>query len=225
MTTETGAHRAGSLRAKAIFLILAGLLTSSPCCSLWASNPTECSLWKGARDTINSMKPFRVSFIQQVYYGEDMSVEESGDLLFVENRRIRWTYRNPELKVFLLIGNQYQFFEPEARQLTTGRVDADQKGWIWDMLVSSEKSAIRKCDVNNRSLEIEEAGEGIIYIVFLDENHRVLRVEYTDSGGGRHLFHFSDYKPGVKVQENDFQLIIPPGTEVIHREEESPQPG
>lgn len=200
-----------------MFMFWILLLLSNP--SPGVSAEKNCSLWNAARGAIQIMKPFRVSFSQQVYYGDDLSVEESGDLLFVENRKIRWTYRDPEFKVFLLEGDHYQFYEPEAAQLTKGRVHSRQKGWIWELLVSNEKSAIRACNPSNRSMEIEDPAEGVRYLVSLDSEYRISRVEFQDSGGGRQVFLFSKYKPQVTVQSEAFLLNPPPGTEIITEEE------
>ena len=224
MQTELDAHRFQRLKSAVSALVLILLLMGSPVPAGSTEPDMKCPLWNAARDAIQLMKPFRVSFIQQVYYGDDLSVEESGDLLFVESRRIRLTYRVPEKKVFLLEGDRYQFYEPEAGQLTRGRVNSSQKGWIWELLVSNDRTGIRKCNPANRSLEIEDASEeGVQYLVFLDSDHRVKRVEFRDSGGGRHVFIFSDYQPGVPVQADAFRMKTPPGTEVIIMEEESLQ--
>jgi outer membrane lipoprotein-sorting protein len=184
--------------------------------------PMPCPALDAARAAMQSMKPFRATFTQQVYYDEELAIEESGDLLFVDPNRIRWTYRDPELKIFLLEAGRYRFYEPEASQLTLGTMTGGQGGWIWRLLASTDADVVESCPPSGKELVLRDPEHGTRFRLRLDRQHRVVQVEHTDSGGARHIYILRDYLARVTVTENDFQLEIPKDTEVVNMDAESP---
>jgi len=184
--------------------------------------PMRCSTLEAARATMQSIKPFRATFVQQVYYDEELAIEEKGDLLFVHPRRIRWTYRDPELKIFLLEADRYRFYEPEARQLTLGVMRGRQGGWIWQLLASTDVDVVESCPPSGKEMVLRDPVDGTRFQLRLDDQHRVVRVEHMDSGGARHVYLLQDYRARVAVSGDEFQLEIPEDTEVVNMDAESP---
>jgi len=182
----------------------------------------SCAALEAARSVMQKMKPFRAEFVQQVYYDEELAVEERGDLLFVEPRMIRWTYREPELKVFLLDGDGYRFYEPAARQMTVGSLKGRRGGWIWQLLVSSDPNVVEACPPSGKEMILRDPVDGTSFRVRLDDERRIVRVEHQDAGGARHVYLLSDYQPRVEVGSDAFTLDPPPGTEVVNMDAESP---
>lgn len=184
-------------------------------------NFRECPSLKGARSTMSAMKPFRADFVQQVYYGEELTVEEKGTLVFANPRLIRWTYLDPERKVFLLDGERYSFYEPEAGQLTRGSMSGRRGGWIWQLLVSHDSEIVEDCPPAGGEMTLKDPVDGTRFQVWLDQKYRIVRVEHLDSGGARHVYLLSNFREKIKPDVNEFRLQIEKGTEVVEMDAES----
>ena len=213
-------RRFASIVSLAILTVSIPLMVAGPL--LPQDAPLRCPALEAARATMQSMKPFRATFVQQVYYEEELAIEEKGDLLFVNPHRIRWTYRDPELKIFLLETDRYRFYEPEARQLTMGAMEGRKGGWIWQLLASTDADMVESCPPSGKELVLKDPVDGTRFQLRLDNQNRVIRVEHTDSGGARHVYLLSDYQVRVEVTGNEFQLQIPQDTEVVNMDAESP---
>ena len=181
----------------------------------------ECPALKAARSTMEAMKPFGADFIQQVYYGEELTVEEKGTLVFATPRLIRWTYLDPEHKVFLLNGEGYQFYEPEAGQLTRGSLKGRRGGWIWQLLVSNDTQIVEDCPPAGGKMVLKDPADGTRFRILLDKRNRIVRVEHRDSGGARHVYLLSKFRERIKPDADEFRLQVENGTEVVDMDAES----
>jgi len=77
---------------------------------------------KTVRDSLNEIKPFKVNFTQQVYTDEELDIEESGEIIFKNDQLLKWTYLDPDYKVFLLEEDNYQFYDEDNQQLMIGKI-------------------------------------------------------------------------------------------------------
>ncbi|MCP4158169.1 MAG: hypothetical protein GY757_61285 [bacterium] len=93
---------------------------------------------KQVRRALNRIKPFKISFTQQLFSDDEMAVEESGEILFVDQHHLKWTYLEPDFKVFLLQDNTYKFYDEENEQLNTGKIESKNQQWIWQLFFSDD---------------------------------------------------------------------------------------
>jgi outer membrane lipoprotein-sorting protein len=167
------------------------------------------------RNALNSIKPFKVNFTQQVYSDDQMDLEESGAIIFKDDRSLRWTYREPDYKVFLLEGDNYKFYDEDNEQLLIGKV-SDQSGqWLWQLFFSdsilpftnwNEKDRIIKIKDSNRELEME---------ITLDNEFLPVKVNQIDASGVSIVYLFNDYLKNISVSAENFNLKVPDDVEII----------
>ncbi len=221
--TETGPPLGYERRRTPIFILFAAaLILLLPGPLFLREMPLDCAALNRARDVLMRMQPFRAMFVQQVYYDDDLAVEEEGDLLYCGPQRVKWTYRRPELKIFILENARYRFFEPEARQLTIGGMEERQGGWIWQLLFSKDADVVESCPQSGSEMVLKDPHDGTRFHIRLDRQNRIVRVEHIDSGGARHVYLLSRYQERVEVDEDEFSLEIPPDTEIVNMDAESP---
>ena len=59
---------------------------------------------------------------------------------------LKWTYLDPDYKVWILIGDDYKFYDRENEQLTIGKIEKKNQKWIWQLLFSEEVSEFIRSD-------------------------------------------------------------------------------
>lgn len=175
----------------------------------------EQSLLYRVRDSINSIKPFKVEFIQQVFVDDELEIEESGEILFKNSKILKWTYTNPEYKVFLLLDNEYRFYDKENNQLTKGKISEKNQQWIWQLLFSDEISPFIKCDESQRKIFIRNKEEDMDFVIQINKDSLMERVIQHDSSGAKYIYFFKKYKKKVKISQKDFELELPSDVDII----------
>ena len=106
------------------------------------------------RNSINSIKPFKVKFVNQVLTDDEVEIEESGEIIYKDVDKVKWTYLKPDYKVWVLEGKSYKFYDRENEQLTIGIIKEDSQKWIWQLLFSNEVSEYVKCDEKRKKIYI-----------------------------------------------------------------------
>jgi len=178
------------------------------------------------RQALDLIKPFKVTFIQQVFsdsQGDQApDVEESGEILFNHSQQLKWTYLKPDLKVFLLEGDQYRFYDQDNEQLIIGTVKEKSRQWIWQLLFSEELFNFSELhwDAKKKSLHIRD-NDDLEMEIFLTDRFLPEKIVQTEGIGTRILYFFKDYQEHISFQVDAFQLNIPEDTEIIREEDQS----
>ncbi|MCK4835861.1 MAG: outer membrane lipoprotein carrier protein LolA [Candidatus Aminicenantes bacterium] len=175
----------------------------------------ESSLLDEVRSTLNNIKPFKVSFVQQVYIDEELEIEESGTILVKDISHLKWIYLNPDLKIFLMQGNTYQFFDKENNQLIIGKIVEEKQRWIWQLLFSEKITDGVKCDRLSKRIIIKKEDEELDFEVFIGNQMLPEKVVQYDTSGAKYIYYFNNYKKRVKIAQKDFQLELPEDVEII----------
>ncbi|MCX6578864.1 MAG: outer-membrane lipoprotein carrier protein LolA [Candidatus Aminicenantes bacterium] len=165
------------------------------------------------------MKPFQLQFVQQVYTDEELDIEESGEILFKDDRHLRWTYLKPDFKVFLLQEDDYKFYDEENRQLTVGKVNDRSRQWLWQLFFSDDilrytyttgtggKKFFIKKPQPEEPLDIE---------ILLNNDYLPVQVVQQDPNtGARMIFYFKDYKEKLPIPADAFELKVPKDVETV----------
>jgi outer membrane lipoprotein-sorting protein len=185
---------------------------------------------KKTRESLDKIKPFKVDFIQQVYTEEGknarIDVEESGEIIFKNDKELKWTYLKPDFKIFLLEGSEYRFYDEDNEQLTIGKIKDMGRQWIWQLLFSDDVyrySSVRD-DGNRKTIRIKNDKDSLDIEITVDEVFLPVHVVQIDPSGARMIFHFKNYRPHFLIPADAFQLKVPQGVEVV-REDEKENPG
>lgn len=168
-----------------------------------------------SRDAINRIKPFRVNFVQQVLVDGETEIEESGEILFKDITRLKWTYLNPDFKVFVMEGQSYRFYDRENNQLIKGKLTVKNRQWIWQLLFAPEAEKAIQVDENQRRIHFRDDEEDLDIEIILDENLLPLKAVQKDFSGIEYRYLFSGYQKGVSVAPEDFNIRLPADAEII----------
>lgn len=178
-------------------------------------------LIKRVRKSITGIQPFQVDFVHQVFIDEEKDFEESGEIVFVNPERIKWHYRKPENKIFILEGSRYQFFIEESNQLLRGGVDKNNKQVIWQLLFSQEDGRDIQCDEKKRTIRIYNDSKDEFFdmkITLGNDDLPAVAVQ-TDPWGVRTVYRFRHYQKNRVVGPHEFELKLPQNVEIIDESE------
>jgi outer membrane lipoprotein carrier protein len=174
----------------------------------------------------NSLRSLEVHFAQS-YEGMGMNRHESGVLLLKKPGKMRWTYTQPDGKLFILDGHDGYFYSPgdtEVQRVPVKQLD-DMRSPLRLLLghtqLAKELNGIaiapaadgaytltgipRGMEKRVASFSVTATPDGII---------RSLRVEETD--GITNLFTFSGEAANVPAPDASFVFNPPPGVNVVN---------
>lgn len=167
------------------------------------------------REAINRAKPFQVKFVQQVFDGDELEIEESGDIVFQDQQKLIWTYRQPDHKVFLLEGDRYRFYDQENEQLTIGKVKEKNERWVWQLIFSDNLSPDITGDEKRRLIFIKNEAEAIDVQILFGQDLLPIKVIQNDPSGAEVVYFFKDYRQKIAIAADTFTLVVPAGVEII----------
>ena len=157
-------------------------------------------------------------------------VSESGHLLVKKPGRMRWTYTEPERKVFVSDGTRMYSYIPADRQVYVAKVPAEDQATTPALFLTGKGNLLRDFEVNAAEVP-EEARAGAValglvprikerdydsLVLVVDRESLVLRMLISeDRQGGRSTFVFSDLRENIGINDREFSFRIPRGVEVI----------
>lgn len=148
-----------------------------------------------------------------------MDLEESGEIIFKDQNYLKWTYLDPDFKVFLLKDRDYRYYDRENEQLSVGRISENDRMWIWQLLFSDELLPYIRVDREGRKIFIkkQQADESLDVEIHLNKNHLPYKVIQEDTNlNVRYIFLFSDYKENITIPGNALELTVPDDVEIIN---------
>jgi outer membrane lipoprotein-sorting protein len=173
------------------------------------------------RRSLNRIKPFKVSFVQQVSGDEDASMgvdlEESGEILFKNDQQLKWTYLEPDYKVFLLEGDEYQFYDEDNEQLIIGKIKDRSQQWIWQLLFADDIFRYARWDEARKSIHIKNDRDSIDMEIIINSDSLPVKVIQIDLSGARMVYYFKDYCQGIIIPDDAFLLKVPQGVDIVRQ--------
>ena len=174
----------------------------------------------------NALRSLEVHFVQS-YEGMGMNRRESGVLLLKKPGKMRWTYTQPDGKLFILDGHNGYFYSPgdtEVQRVPIKQLD-DMRSPLRLLLghtqLAKELNSIaiapaadgaytltgipRGLEKRVASFSVTATADGVI---------RSLRVEETD--GIINVFTFSAEAANVPAPDTSFVFNPPPGVNVVN---------
>lgn len=155
----------------------------------------------------------------------DSGLTERGKVYLERPGKMRWDYRDPEVKVALVVGERTELYLAEDRQLVRGSL-ADQnallpallagKGRIGD-LFEADDAGPGPQGARRLRLRPREAGGAVEEIVLVVDpgDGSLSGAEVLDAAGNRTAFRFSGWKRNGKLPAGIFAFDPPPGTEFV----------
>jgi outer membrane lipoprotein-sorting protein len=182
------------------------------------------------REALNRIKPFKVVFLQQVFTedNDNPDIQESGEIIFKDDHQLKWTYLEPDYKVFLLSGDTYRFYDRDNEQLIIGKITDRSQQWVWQLLFSDRlfRDFSLSWDETGKAIHIKgdpgsapgsaHAGDGQVDIeVTVDNDSLPVKVLQRDPTGARIVYYFKTYYPRLEIPAGIFRWEVPEDTEII----------
>ena len=173
----------------------------------------------------NALHSLEVHFVQN-YEGMGMHRHEAGVLLLKKPGKMRWTYTEPDGKLFILDGHDGYFYSPgetEAQKVPEKQLD-DLRSPLQFLLGHTE------LEKELKKLTVTSAGKGLYVLagvpkgleqrvsslkigVTADGTIRSMTIEETD--GVTNTFDFSGEADNVPAPNSAFVFTAPPGVHVV----------
>ncbi len=131
---------------------------------------------------------------------------------------MKWEYRDPELKVFVVNDQLVKFYNPQDNQLTVGDLKKQQTQWIWQMLMNDQIGVTVEENLLQRTITLRCQDEELEFEVHVGGNGLPGSVVQIDALGYESRYHFSGYRLQVKTVPADFELKVPQDVEIIEME-------
>ena len=107
------------------------------------------------RERILQSQPFRVDFVQQVYIDGELTLEESGVIVFVDREHVKWQYLRPGIQdVSSWKTDRYRFYDRENNQLLRGVLGERNERLIWELLLSERPAGAASWDARTRTIRL-----------------------------------------------------------------------
>lgn len=159
--------------------------------------------------------------------GFKTSQVESGTVIFGALPMMRWSYSNPESKLFVFDGTSSWFYVPADRQVTIGAIDDERKRELPFLLLGDPAARGKYFTISERTrgrgvittLQPRDRAAMIRNITMTTDasTHLIQSVEYTDREGNRTVFELTGYRP-VSVSADTFRFTPPQGVQVTRVE-------
>ena len=230
ITREPGRQH-GTIRWRFLLVGAIALLVAAPVVRAQAAPPAQASAAEVAAKVdrhYNALHSLEVHFVQ-TYTGMGMNRKESGVLLLKKPGKMRWTYTDPDGKLFVLDGKDGYFYspgEPEAQKVDEKKLD-DLRSPLRFLLghteLAKELTGLTATPDGNGSYVLAGVPKGLEQRVSAlkitagaDGTIRSMTIEQTD--GVTNHFDFSGEAVNVPAPNTAFVFVPPAGVHVVEGE-------
>jgi len=187
------------------------------------------SVVRGFQGWLDGTSTLDMRFRQSLVSGAlGTTATESGRMYLERPGKLRWDYLEPEKKIALLLGDRTELYLEDDRQLTRGRITADQ-GLFPRLLAGRERleqlftatlvdapAAGRGASVRLRlAPKGDPSGMAVVVLTLRASSFAIESAELVDETGNRTTYVFSEIRRNRGVPVGVFAFEPPPGTEIV----------
>ncbi len=154
---------------------------------------------------------------------------EHGHMAVRKPGRMRWTYTQPEQKLFVSDGNRVYSYVPADKQVYVAAVPADDQATTPALFLAGKGNILR--DFTVAPVDVPDAPAGSVALrltpkrpereydwlnLVVDKSSLALRMLVTsDSQGGLSTFAFTNLRENTGIADKEFVFVMPRGVDVI----------
>jgi outer membrane lipoprotein carrier protein len=154
---------------------------------------------------------------------------ERGRMAVRKPGRMRWTYTQPEEKLFVSDGNRVYSYVPADKQVYVAAVPAEDQATTPALFLTGKGNILR--DFVVAAADVAEAPAGSVALkltpkhpereydwlnLVVDKSSLALRMLITsDSQGGLSTFAFTNLRENTGIPDKEFVFVMPRGVDVI----------
>jgi outer membrane lipoprotein carrier protein len=173
----------------------------------------------------NALRSLEVHFVQ-TYTGMGMNRKESGVLLLKKPGKMRWTYTDPDGKLFVLDGKNGYFYSPgatEAQKVDQKKLDdlrsplrfllghTELEKELTGLTVTCGGGGV--CELSGVPKGLEQSVSSLKITAAADGTIRSMTIEETD--GVTNRFEFSGEAGNVPAPDTAFVFVAPAGVHIV----------
>jgi outer membrane lipoprotein carrier protein len=178
----------------------------------------------------DAVKDFRADFTH-TYEGGVLHKRtvERGQVAIQKPGRMRWTYTDPEKKVFVSDGTKYYSYIPEDRQVYVATVPAGDQASTAVLFLAGKGDIVRDFDATAATVPGAPADSVALKLtprrpqreydwleLVVDRVSLALRMLVTkDSQGGTSTFAFANLRENANIPSKEFVFTMPRGVDVV----------
>jgi len=180
--------------------------------------------------TLRSYETFQADF-EQFYYSSTITtpLHEKGKVFFKKPTLMRWEYKEPEEKIFLIKDDIFWDYNKEEELLTKYNLSNEEHNMEVISLLSGRVGILDTYAVefspfptdNMKAKQIkltpkdEDYADTFLLLEVDDKTWQIHKIISFDWAGNKTEIHFSKFKKNVSFSRGTFELRVPPGTEII----------
>jgi len=154
---------------------------------------------------------------------------ERGRMAVRKPGRMRWTYTQPEEKLFVSDGNRVYSYVPADKQVYVAAVPTDDQATTPALFLAGKGNLLR--DFTVAPVDVPDAPAGSVALkltpkrpereydwlnLVVDKSSLALRMLVTsDSQGGLSTFAFANLRENTGIADKEFVFVMPRGVDVI----------
>lgn len=185
-------------------------------------------------NTLRSYETFQADF-EQFYYSSTITtpLHEKGKVFFKKPTLMRWEYKDPEEKIFLIKEDIFWDYNKEEELLTKYNLSDGEQNIEIISLLSGKVGLLDNYEVefspfptkNKKAKQIkltpkdEEYADSFLLLEINEKTWQIQKIISFDWTGNKTEIHFSKFKKNVSFTRGTFELRVPPGTEIIENQE------
>lgn len=213
---------------RAAIVLLCGLLAGVALRGQASSSPA--SLAAAIQAHYDQVVDFRADFTHS-YVGGVLRKKtvERGTVAIRKPGRMRWTYTDPEEKLFVSDGVKLYSYVREDKQVYVATLPPDDQATTPVLFLAGKGNLVRDFSVENVTVADAPAGSAALKLVprraekeydwlelVVDPTTHALRMLVTsDRQGGISTFTFANLRENVAIPDKEFVFVIPRGVDVI----------
>ncbi len=214
-----------------LFILLPSLLALPILTVQNADRPPVADIARNIQRSYENVRDFSADFTHSYSGGVlGQQVTERGTVLIKKPWKMRWTYTNPEKKVFVSDGVKLYSYIPQDKQVYVSSVPTADETSTPTLFLAGKGNLTRdfvvswadlpKAPGDAYALKLVPTRKETEYewlILVVDRRSLQIRMLVTtDRQGGQSTFAFSRIKENVNMPDRDFAFQIPRGVEVIY---------
>jgi outer membrane lipoprotein carrier protein len=185
-------------------------------------------------NTLRSYQTFQADF-EQFYYSSTITtpLHEKGKIYFKKPTLMRWEYKEPEEKIFLIKDDMFWDYNKEEALLTKYNLSDEehnvevisllsgQVGLLDTYVVEFSPFPTDKKNVKQIKLtpKDEEYADAFLLLEIDEKTWQIHKMISFDWAGNKTEIHFSKFKRNTSLSDRTFELRVPPDTEIIENQE------
>ena len=198
------------------------------------------SIRRALENRYRGAKTLKAVFFEKYSDGSGGVVAESGTVYFSHPGRMRWDYKSPQEKMFLVDGTNAWFYVPQDQTASRAKMK-ESSDWRTPLALLAGKANLSEIC---RQLEVLGPGEQTgaeekplapddtllrcsprdsdpalkDVLLETDSEARLVRVVIQQAGNAETEFRFGDWEENIPIPEVTFHFQPPPGVAIVDEE-------